>query len=307
MSSTPSHPRQSLSYLRTLFAKHKIIPQARLGQCFLIDFNLQRLIVETAELCGHDLVLEVGAGAGALTTELAARAGHVLAVEVDARLYELARGAVWGCENVTLLQGDVLKNKNHLNPAVLEALRQRLGAEPGRCALKLVANLPYQVATPLISMLLGGELPFASLTVTVQQELAERLMAQPGTKDYGALSIWVQALAKVKLVRRLPPSVFWPRPAVHSCVVQMVPDVQLRKRISDLTIFHELVRRVFLHRRKTLSNALTSEYAEHFSKEQAAEFFQVHGVPSDRRPEQVTPMQWIELANDFSGPVRDRS
>jgi 16S rRNA (adenine1518-N6/adenine1519-N6)-dimethyltransferase len=295
----PQTPRQTLSYLQRLFAGHGIAPKSRLGQNFLIDLNLQRLLVETARLGPDDVVLEVGAGTGGLTVELAGQAGHVLAVEIDPRFHDLAQQAVAGCTNVTLFRADVLRTKNRLNPELLDRLRALLQATGREAKIKLVANLPYSVATPVLSNLLGLDLPLVSLTATIQQELAERLTARPRTKDYGALSVWVQALARVRVVRRLPPSVFWPRPKVFSAIVQIVPQTAWRARIADLEVFHEFVRRAFLHRRKKLSNTLAAEFRDRFTKPQAAEFLQRHHVSPDARPEAVNVRQWIGLGNAF--------
>src|SRR5262245_33696451 len=202
-------PRQTLSYLRNLFEERGIRPKNKLGQNFLIDLNLIDLLVRTAELSQDDLAVEIGSGTGSLTTRLAAHAGAVLSVEIDPAFHALVRETVGPCDNVVLLHEDVLKNKNQLNPAVLaelEALRQRSGCS----RLKFVSNLPYAVATPVISNFLLSELPFERMVVTVQWEIAERLTASPGTKDYGALAVLVQSVADVGLVRRLSPAVFWP-------------------------------------------------------------------------------------------------
>lgn len=292
-------PRQTQSYLQQLFAEHGIFPRSRLGQNFLIDLNVQRLLVEAARLEPRDVVLEVGAGTGGLTGELARQAGHVVAVEIDPRYCELAAQAVAGCDNVTLVRADVLKGKNRLNPEVIERVRGSIaGAGPG-ASFHLVANLPYSVATPVISNLLGADPVPTSMTVTIQQELADRLAARPRTKDYSALSVWVQALATVRLMRRLRPSVFWPRPKVSSAIVRIVPQPAWRKRIAELDVFHEFARRAFLHRRKKLSNTLAAEFRKEFSKAGAEGFLEAHGVSPDARPEAVTVRQWTALGNAY--------
>ena len=300
MSHAPSYPRQTQRYLQELFAKRGIATRSRLGQNFLIDLNLQKLIVDTARLTPNDVVLEVGAGTGGLTLGLAARAAHVVAVEIDSRFYELALDTIADCTNVTLLHTDVLKSKNHLSPIVIEEIERLLEPAASGRVLKLVANLPYQIATPVISNLLATDLPLQGMTVTLQHEMGDRLLARPRTKDYSSLSIWFQALTQVTYVRRLPPSVFWPRPAVNSCIVQIEPKPALRSRIHNVPRFHKFIRRMFLHRRKTLANTLSSEYKKQFSKPQAAEFFESHGIDSRFRAEQLTVVQWIELANDFA-------
>jgi 16S rRNA (adenine1518-N6/adenine1519-N6)-dimethyltransferase len=180
-------PRQTLSYLRNLFEERGIRPKSKLGQNFLIDLNLLDLIVRTAELSREDLALEVGSGTGSLTVQLAQHAGAVLSVEVDPAFYAMTSEAVAGKETVTLLHTDVLKNKNELAPEVLstlDTLQERFGCR----RRKLVANLPYVVATPVISNFLLLDMSMERMVVTVQWEIAERFLAQPGTKDYGASS-----------------------------------------------------------------------------------------------------------------------
>ncbi len=180
--------RQTLSYLRNLLEARGIRPKSKLGQCFLIDLNLIDLLIRTAELSRDDLVLEVGTGTGGLSVQLAERAGAVVSIEIDPAFYELAKSAVFGRENVTLLQADVLRNKNEINPellAVLKDVRQQRGVS----RVKLVANLPYVIATPVLGNLLLSSLEMERMVVTVQWEIALRLTATPGTKDYGALSV----------------------------------------------------------------------------------------------------------------------
>jgi 16S rRNA (adenine1518-N6/adenine1519-N6)-dimethyltransferase len=249
-------PRQTLSYLRNLFEGRGIRPKSKLGQNFLIDLNLVDLLIRTAELTGDDLVLEIGSGTGSVTALLAEQAGAVLSVELDAAFCDLTRQAIRGHENVTLMHADILRNKNELNPGVLEtlaAMQQRSGC--GR--LKLVANLPYVVATPVIANLLLSELLFERMVVTVQWEIAERLAATPSTKPYGALAVLVQSVADVTVVRRLAPSVFWPRPKVASAIVHIRPNAAKRARAGDVLRLRHFLRDLYAHRRKNLRGALT--------------------------------------------------
>jgi 16S rRNA (adenine1518-N6/adenine1519-N6)-dimethyltransferase len=167
--------------------------------------------------------------------------------------------------NVVMLQQDALQNKNHFHPRVLQCLQQKLAEQPGR-RLKLAANLPYSVATPVISNLLGVDPVPVSMTVTIQKELADRMMARPASKDYGALSIWVQSQCDVQAIRTLPSSVFWPRPKVESTILQIAPSADKRRRISDLEAFHVFVRAMFLHRRKFLRSELASACREQLGK-----------------------------------------
>ena len=249
--------RQTLSYLRNLLEARGIRPKSKLGQCFLIDLNLIDLLIRTAELSRDDLVLEVGTGTGGLSVQLAERAGAVVSIEIDPAFCELAKSAVFGRENVTLLQADVLRNKNEINPellAVLKGVRQQRGVS----RVKLVANLPYVIATPLLGNLLLSSLEMERMVVTVQLEIALRLTATPGTKDYGALSVLVQSLADIELVRRLSPKVFWPRPAVASAIVQIRPSQEKHRCVGDPLGFRHFLRDLYTHRRKNLRGALAA-------------------------------------------------
>ena len=207
------HPsaRQTHSYLRDLMEKRGLHPKNKLGQNFLVDLNLLDLIVRRAELTYDDLALEVGSGTGGLTARLVEVAGAVVSVEVDPAFAVMVREVIPKNPRVALIEADVLKNKNELNPDVLKTMRE-LQQLTGTTRIKLVANLPYAVATPVIANLLLTDLPIERMIVTVQWEIAERLTASPGTKEYGALAVLVQSLADVWVIRRLPPTVFWPRP-----------------------------------------------------------------------------------------------
>ena len=287
--------RQTLSYLHSRFAAAGIQPQTKFGQNFLIDLNLVQLIAKTAQLGPRDVVLEVGTGMGSLTGLLASEAGHVVTVEIDPFMAELARQEFQGQENVTLLQQDALKNKNQLHPVVIETLRDRLASISGG-RLKLVANLPYNVATPILSNLLDVEPWPVRMVATIQRELAEKITARPATKDYSALSIWIQAQCQCEIVRTLPPSVFWPRPRVESAILDIRPQKVLRGRIEDPGAFHQLVRAIFLHRRKLLRSALQSAVSSRLSKLQIDEILESMELSRLARAEQLTPQQLIELS-----------
>ncbi len=219
--------RQTLSYLQKRFELARIEPQTRFGQNFLIDLNLVQLIAKTAELGPRDVVLEVGTGLGSLTTLLAQQAGHVVTVEIDRHLAAMARQEFEKFPNVTLLEQDALKSKSQLHPTVIETLQARVAAIGGG-RLKLVANLPYNVATPILSNLLDIEPWPVCMVATIQRELAERITAAPRTKDYSALSIWMQAQCQTEIVRVMAPSVFWPRPKVESAILAIRPQKILR-------------------------------------------------------------------------------
>ncbi|NLE61210.1 MAG: ribosomal RNA small subunit methyltransferase A, partial [Planctomycetes bacterium] len=210
MARSPAHS-QTLSFLVRRFREAGIEPRRKLGQNFLIDLNLRDLAIRTADVKSDDVVLEVGTGTGSFTVLLAEAAAAVVTVELDPQLFALAGEELHALANVHMLHGDALKNKNRINPAVLEAVEEKLHAAPGR-RFKLVANLPYNIATPILSNLLALPAPPRTMTVTIQKELADRIVAVPGTKDYGSLAIWVQSQCRAEIVRIMPPSVFWPRP-----------------------------------------------------------------------------------------------
>lgn len=251
--------RQTVSYLIERFREAGIRPDTRHGQNFLIDLNLLSLLARSAQLSRKDVVLEVGTGLGALTGLLAPQAGAVVSVELSRELHQLASEELVDFPNVTLLQCDALRNKNHFNSRVLETVNQCIGAVPGR-RLKLVANLPYCIATPVVSNLLRAEHPPHSMTVTIQKELADRMTARPRTKAYGALSVWIQSQCEIRMKRVLPPAAFWPRPRVHSAIIQLVVDPTKRGLIPDLSFFSTFLRTVFMHRRKYLRSGLIGAY-----------------------------------------------
>jgi 16S rRNA (adenine1518-N6/adenine1519-N6)-dimethyltransferase len=225
------------------------------------------LLVREGDVKRSDLVLEVGTGSGSLTAKLAAEAGHVVGVEIDSGFVLLTRATTSSFNNVTLLEGDVLKNKNQLRPDLLRRLLELLGLGPVH-QLKLIANLPYVVATPVFTNLLLTNLPIERMVVTIQWELAERLAAAPGSSDYGALTVLVQSLADVELVRKMPPAAFWPRPKVDSGIVRILPNAAKRARIADLPGFHVFLRKLYLHRRKNLRGTLLPALEHALSKEE---------------------------------------
>jgi 16S rRNA (adenine1518-N6/adenine1519-N6)-dimethyltransferase len=252
---TDSVQKQTLSFLMRRFDEAGIRPRNGLGQNFLIDLNLLKILADSADLSANDVILEIGTGAGSLTALLAARAAAVVTVELDPRLFQLAVEELHAQGNVAMLQTDALKGKNRINRDVLAAVYAHLDAAPGR-RFKLVANLPYNIAAPVLGNLLAEKRPPESMTVTVQKELAERITAAPGTKDYGALGIWIQSQCRAAILRELPPTVFWPRPKVSSAFVRIDLDRPMRERIGNPAFFHDFVRAMFRHRRKFLRTQL---------------------------------------------------
>lgn len=287
--------RQTLSYIQKRFETARIQPQTKFGQNFLIDLNLVGLIAKTAELGPRDVVLEVGTGMGSLTTLLAAQAGHVVTIEIDHYLAPLARAEFGHLENVTMLEQDALRNKNNLHPVVIETLREKVASIPGG-RLKLVANLPYNVATPILSNLLDMDPWPVRMVATIQKELAQRIVAKPRTKDYSALSIWMQAQCHADIVRIMPPSVFWPSPKVESAILDIRPQKVLRNRLKDPQLFHTLIRNIFLHRRKFLRSALLSAVKPGIDKDGVDRILAKMELDGSARAEQLTPTQMIELA-----------
>ena len=288
-------PRQTQTYLIERFREAGIRPETRHGQNFLIDLNLLDLLLDAAAITPRDVVLEIGTGLGSLTSRMAELAAAVVTVEIDPRLFQLASEELIGFDNVVMLQQDALKNKNNLHPALLDAVREQLANGPDR-QLKLVANLPYNVATPVLSNLLLAETVPVSMTATIQKELADRITAPPGTKDYSALSIWMQALCDIGVVRTLPPQVFWPRPKVHSAIIHIVPSAEKRSGLADPQWFHHFIRTLFLHRRKFLRGVLAGMVKGQLTKDDVDALLAAFDFPPDIRAEQLHVHTLIALA-----------
>ncbi|MEE8453061.1 MAG: 16S rRNA (adenine(1518)-N(6)/adenine(1519)-N(6))-dimethyltransferase RsmA [Thermoguttaceae bacterium] len=299
-----SSQHQTLSFLTRRFREAGIRPYTRFGQNFLIDMNLQRLLLDAAELTAVDVVLEVGTGTGSLTVLMAQKAAAIVTVEIDRQLFQLAGEELFELENVTMLECDALKNKNRLNPMVLETVDRLMAQVPGR-RLKLVANLPFNVATPIISNLIALETPPYSMTVTIQKELADRMIAGPRTKDYSALSIWMQSQCRIEIVRTLPPSAFWPRPKVTAAVIRVTLDEQLRGRIPDRKFFHEFVRSMFFHRRKFLRSELLSAFKRRLDKPQVDAIMEKMGLKGTARAEELDVETMLELCEAVRAEVDD--
>lgn len=279
-------PRQTVSFLKKRFKEVGLEPDKRHGQNFLIDLNLIDLLVRTADLGPDDVVLEIGTGTGSLTARMAEQAAAVVTVEIDQHLHMLASEELIDVHNVTLLHQDALRNKNNLHDNVMNAVRERLAEAPGR-QLKLAANLPYNVATPILSNLLSTEITPVSMTATIQKELAERIVAPPRTKDYSGLSIWMQALCRAEIVRIMPPEVFWPRPKVDSAIIHIVPLPEKRELIPDLAYFHQFVRALFFHRRKFLRSVLVAAYKDRLTKSDIDEVMAKHNFGPTTRAEEL--------------------
>jgi 16S rRNA (adenine1518-N6/adenine1519-N6)-dimethyltransferase len=309
------HPstRQTLSYLRTLFQQRGIVPKNKLGQSFLIDLNLIDLVVRTAELTSEDLAIEVGSGTGGLTMRLVESAGAVVSVEIDPAFASLTRElveahfAMFGDgreakgarkENVRLIHGDALASKNTLSPELLAAVAD-LSARAGTKRVKLVANLPYAVAVPVMSNLLLTDLPVERMVAMVQWEIAERLTAAPRTKEYAALAVLAQSLADISIVRRIAPSVFFPRPLVDSAIVLVRPDPAKRAHVGDPLRFRAFLRDLYTHRRKNLRGALAGLPSGRVPKAEVDAKLAELGIDGTTRAEALDLEQHLRLSRVF--------
>lgn len=291
--------RQTKSFLMRRLREIGVAPDSRHGQNFLIDLNLVQLIVDSADLGQRDVVLEVGTGTGSLTSLMAPLASHVVTVEIDSNLYELAREELIDFDNVTQLRCDALANKNRFADEVMQTVGDALTGTPDS-QFKLVANLPYNVATPILSNLLLCEHTPVTMVATIQKELADRIVAEPWSKDYGALSVWIQSQARAEIVRVMPPKVFWPAPKVTSAIIRIDVEPQRREAIPDLRYFHQFVKALFLHRRKYLRANVVSALKRHASKEQVDELLDAMSFAPDTRTEQLG----IDTLLEFTERVR---
>jgi 16S rRNA (adenine1518-N6/adenine1519-N6)-dimethyltransferase len=318
--SVPSHvsvpekhpsPRQTLSYLQQLFQARGLDPKSKLGQCFLIDLNLMDLVIRSAELSEEDFAVEVGSGTAGLTLKLAEHAGAVLGIEIDRGFYLLAHDLMQAWSHVRLIHGDVLKNKNQLNPDFVSSLKE-MSEKPGIAQTKLIANLPYVVATPVITnLLLLDEPQFERMVAMVQLEMAERLAAKPSTKDYNASSIFVQALCDVEIVRRIRPAAFYPPPRVDSAIIRLWPRAQKRQAIIDalgsVGRLHRFLHGLYLHRRKNLRGTLFPMFRSQLDKSALDQLLTQHGFSGQRRAEELTVAEHIALCRVFPDPLQDQN
>ena len=286
--------RQTLSFISKSLERAGLHPKTKYGQNFLVDLNLLDILVKGADIQKTDVVLEIGTGMGSLSKLMSPLAGAIVTVEIDRDLQALAAKELRGAGNITMLSCDALRNKNHMRDEVLVAVREKLASLPGS-KFKLVANLPYNVATPIISNLLTV-VPFPErMVVTIQKELAQRIVAEPSCKDYSALSIWMQSLCDCEILRILPPSVFWPSPKVDSAIIRVTPNAAKRSRIVDLDYYHSHLRALFFHRRKFLRSQLFTATQDDLSKPQIDEILEKLGLAHNLRAEQLSVEQIITL------------
>jgi 16S rRNA (adenine1518-N6/adenine1519-N6)-dimethyltransferase len=292
-------PRQTLSYLHRLFEAHGLEAKSKLGQNFLIDLNLLDLVVRTAELDRSDAVLEVGTGTGSLTARLADHAGAVVTVEIDKTLQPVAQEVVGARSNVRFVFGDALAKKSELNPDMLAAWDEA-GKQANCSRRKLVANLPYVIATPIVSNLLLARPEIERMVVMVQWEIAERMRALPNTKDYNALSVLVQSVADVEVVRKVLPANFYPRPKVDSAIVLIKPNAEKRALVGDVPKFRAFLRDLYVHRRKNLRQALVGWPTGRKEKADVDAKLAALGIDGTLRSEALDIANHIRLASAFS-------
>lgn len=286
--------RQTLTFLSKTLERAGLQPKTKYGQNFLVDLNLLKILIDGADLSQQDIVLEIGTGLGSLTKTMATKAGAIVTVEVDRDLQALATKELKPFPNVRLLSCDALRNKNHLRPEVLDSVKEGLRRIEGS-KFKLVANLPYNVATPILSNLLTETPLVERMVVTIQKELGERIIAKPSCKDYSALSIWMQAQCDCEILRVLPPTVFWPQPKVDSAIIRLIPNPQKRARIVDLEFFHTRLRAMFFHRRKFLRSEVFTTMKDILTKPQVDEILESLNLAPNLRAENLTVEQMIEL------------
>ncbi|MBN1795404.1 MAG: ribosomal RNA small subunit methyltransferase A [Sedimentisphaerales bacterium] len=286
------HTKQQI---RELLAAANYKPKHRRGQNFLIDLNLMRLLVQTADIRKNDIVLEIGCGTGSLTGALAEKAAKVVAVEIEGTLAGIAERELKDRNNVEIIVCDVLESKNVINSKVIGALEKAQRERDGR--LLLVANLPYSVASPVMLNLVTGEMVADCMYVTVQKEVAERMTARPGGKDYGGLSIMLAATGDIKIERKLKPSVFWPEPQVDSAMVSFVRNDEKCERIYDMKILGEVVALFMQHRRKMLKSCTKLAQGRLEKIHNWTRIFQDCAVEPQKRPEELPPADYISIAN----------
>ncbi|MCH5280914.1 MAG: 16S rRNA (adenine(1518)-N(6)/adenine(1519)-N(6))-dimethyltransferase RsmA [Lachnospiraceae bacterium] len=267
--------------------KHQFQFQKKYGQNFLIDSNVLQKIVDAAQIDKEDCVLEIGPGIGTMTQYLAEQAGKVIAVEIDKNLIPILKDTLSAYDNVTLLCGDILKTD-------IQGLCDTYNeGKP----LKVVANLPYYITTPIIMGLFESGVPLSSITIMVQKEVADRMRVGPGTKDYGALSLAVQYYAKPEIVAQVSPDCFIPKPNVGSAVIKLTRYETPPVSVKDEKRMFSLIRAAFNQRRKTLVNALSNAGMEQITKEKVQDALEQMGLSVSIRGEALTLDRFAELSD----------
>lgn len=283
---TLGNPKNTIEILN----KYRFNFQKKFGQNFLIDTHVLDKIIQAAEITKDDFVLEIGPGIGTLTQYLCENAGEVVAVEIDKMLIPILEDTLSEYDNVTVINQDILKLD--LNALVQE----RNGGRP----IKVVANLPYYITTPIIMDLFERHLPLKNVTVMVQKEVADRMQASPGGKDYGALSLAVQYYAEPYIAANVPPNCFMPRPNVGSAVIRLTLHEASPVKVTDEKLLFQMIRASFNQRRKTLVNGLNNSPELSFSKEQITQALSSLQLPENIRGEALTLAQFAALSEVLS-------
>lgn len=278
-----TNPQDTIAVIQ----KYNFMFQKKFGQNFLIDNHVVDKIIRSAGLNKDDTVLEIGPGIGSLTQHLAEHAGKVIAVEIDRNLIPILEDTLSSYDNIVIINEDILKVD------IGGLAEQYNGGRP----IKVVANLPYYITTPIIMGLFESHAPVDSITVMVQKEVAERMQVGPGTKDYGALSLAVQYYAKPEIVANVPPNCFIPRPGVGSAVIKLTRYEEPPVDVADETLMFALIRASFNQRRKTLVNGLTNAAELNFSKEKLTGAIERLGRPATVRGESLTLAEFARLSN----------
>ncbi|MBN2948478.1 MAG: 16S rRNA (adenine(1518)-N(6)/adenine(1519)-N(6))-dimethyltransferase RsmA [Blautia sp.] len=277
-------------YTIEVLQKYGFVFQKRFGQNFLIDTHVLERIIEASEITKDDFVLEIGPGIGTMTQYLAEAAREVTAVEIDDALIPILKDTLKEWDNVTVLHGDILKTD------IRKIADEKNQGRP----IKVVANLPYYITTPIIMGLFESHVPVDSITVMVQKEVADRMQTGPGSKDYGALSLAVQYYAEPKIVANVPPNCFMPRPKVGSAVIRLTRHQNPPVTTLDEKLMFRLIRASFNQRRKTLSNSLKNSQELPYSKEEVETAITECGLPLNIRGEALTLEQFARLSDTFS-------
>lgn len=278
-----SNPQETIEVLK----KHEFQFKKKFGQNFLIDSHVLDKIVAAAQITDEDFVLEIGPGIGTLTQHLCEHARQVLAVEIDKNLIPILQETLSPYDNVDVRQGDILKQD-------IQKIADMYNAgQP----IKVVANLPYYITTPIIMELFESRVPLANVTVMVQKEVADRMKAEPGSKTYGALSLAVQYYAEPYVAAFVPPNCFMPRPAVGSAVIRLDCLKKTPVEVRDERLMFRLIRASFNQRRKTLQNGIANSAELSFSKAQAAEAIEKAGFDANIRGEKLGLPEFARLAD----------
>ena len=270
-----------------ILQKYNFNFQKRYGQNFLIDTNVLTRIITAAEITKEDCILEIGPGIGTMTQCLAENAGEVVAVEIDKNLIPILEETLSAYGNVMVINEDILKVDIH------SIVEEKNGGKP----IKVVANLPYYITTPIIMGLFESHVPLKSITIMVQKEVADRMLVGPGTKDYGALSLAVQYYAKPEIVANVPPNCFIPRPSVGSAVIRLTRYTEPPVKVEDEKKMFSLIRASFNQRRKTLVNGLSNAAGLNISKEQVLTALEQMKLSPSIRGEVLTLEQFSRLSD----------